>query len=132
MQSLQKVDFFFDLHAHPSLKRFFIYGNAFNDFSSQVEAQLFGKLVEQNCPYFENLDSIFTEKAMKAKDRFDNHTKEGCGRVYYHKRFKLLHSYTVECGYFYPHKLNSFQKCTSMAVPNEFGLTSDWEDCSLG
>lgn len=106
MNSLNTVDFFFDLHAHPSHKDFFIYGNAFDEFTHQVEAQLFGKLVEFNCPYFENLDSIFTERAMKAKDKFDNFNKEGCARVFYHKKFKLIHSYTVECGYYRPNKLN--------------------------
>ena len=43
---------------------------------------------------------------MNAKDRFDNNTKQGCGRVYVHKLFNLIHSYTVECGYFAPGKIN--------------------------
>jgi hypothetical protein len=33
---LEKVDFFFDLHAHPSRKGFFIYGNALQEFLEQV------------------------------------------------------------------------------------------------
>ena len=34
--SLDRVDFFFDLHAHPSKKGFFIYGNAFEEFIEQI------------------------------------------------------------------------------------------------
>ncbi len=45
---------------------------------------------------------------MTAKDKHDNYTKEGCARVYYHSLFKMIHSYTVECGYFSPTKLNPY------------------------
>jgi hypothetical protein len=50
----KNVLFYFDFHAHPSTKNFFIYGNSLNEISLQTEAQLFGKLIEFNCPYFEN------------------------------------------------------------------------------
>jgi hypothetical protein len=45
---------------------------------------------------------------MSAKDKFDTHTKEGCARVHYYKQFKMIHSFTVECGYFAPTKLNKY------------------------
>ena len=32
---------------------------------------------------------------MNARDRYDINSKEGCGRVYVHKLFNLIHSYTV-------------------------------------
>lgn len=32
---------------------------------------------------------------MGAKDKHDEHTKEGCGRVFNHKLFGIIHSYTV-------------------------------------
>lgn len=87
LQTIEKVDFFFDLHAHPSKKGFFIYGNAFDEFIEQIEAQIFSKMIEYNCPYFENLDCIYSQKAMVAKDKYDNYNKEGCARVYFYKFF---------------------------------------------
>lgn len=36
---------------------------------------------------------------MKAKDRNEDFSKEGCGRVVFYKEFGLVHSYTLECGY---------------------------------
>lgn len=36
---------------------------------------------------------------MKEKDRFEDLTKEGCGRVYVHKTVGLIHAYTLECGF---------------------------------
>ena len=36
---------------------------------------------------------------MKAKDRNEDISKEGCGRVVFYKDFGLTHSYTLECGY---------------------------------
>lgn len=61
----------------------------------QTEAQLFGKMIEFNCPYFENFESIYSEKEMKAKHKHDNFSKEGCARVFMHKLFNIVHSYTV-------------------------------------
>lgn len=36
---------------------------------------------------------------MKARDRNEEETKEGCGRVVLYKEFSIIHSYTIECGY---------------------------------
>ncbi len=36
---------------------------------------------------------------MKAKDRNEDISKEGCARVVFYKEFGLVHSYTLECGY---------------------------------
>ena len=68
---------------------------------------------------------------MKSKDKFDSVNKEGCARVYYHKKFKIIHSYTVECGYFYPNKLNPLNEYLSMDSTEGYSYTSDWENCSL-
>ena len=35
---------------------------------------------------------------MNAKDRFEDLTKEGCGRVVMHKEANIIHSYSLECG----------------------------------
>jgi len=32
---------------------------------------------------------------MKAKDKFEDLTKEGCGRVVMHRLAKIIHSYSV-------------------------------------
>lgn len=52
VESMGKVDFFFDLHGHASKKGFFVYGNAFEDIHLQTESELFAKLLELNSPYF--------------------------------------------------------------------------------
>ena len=49
---MPRIDFYFDLHGHSGLKDFFIYGNAFKELDYQVEAQVFGKIIEHNCAYF--------------------------------------------------------------------------------
>lgn len=36
---------------------------------------------------------------MKAKDKNEDISKQGCGRVVFYKQFGLIHSYTLECGY---------------------------------
>jgi cytosolic carboxypeptidase protein 5 len=36
---------------------------------------------------------------MKARDRFEELTKEGCARVCVHKSANIPHSYTLECGF---------------------------------
>lgn len=36
---------------------------------------------------------------MKARDRFEELTKEGCGRVSIYKATNLIHAYTLECGF---------------------------------
>lgn len=36
---------------------------------------------------------------MTAKDRNDDLTKEGCGRVVFNKMFGQIYAYTMECGY---------------------------------
>ena len=41
---------------------------------------------------------------MKAKDRNEDISKEGCARVVFYKELGIVHSYTLECGY----HLNSY------------------------
>lgn len=42
-----------DVHAHAGKKGHFVYGNAMDDFVSQVESQVYAKLLELNCKTFE-------------------------------------------------------------------------------
>ncbi len=39
---------------------------------------------------------------MSHKDRSDCLSKEGCGRVVVYKTARIIHSYTLECGYHSP------------------------------
>lgn len=43
---------------------------------------------------------------MNAKDRFEDLTKEGCGRVVMHKEANIIHSYSLECGIISANNLN--------------------------
>lgn len=43
---------------------------------------------------------------MGYKDRQEFKTKEGCGRVVVHRLANVLHSYTVECGYYRSNQIN--------------------------
>ena len=44
---------------------------------------------------------------MNAKDRNEDLTKEGCGRVVMYRLAKIIHSYSVECGIMSANKLNN-------------------------
>lgn len=68
---------------------------------------------------------------MSAKDKFDSHTKEGCARVHYFKKFNLIHSYTVECGYFAPTKLNKYPPQREFIQGSDYVCTEDWEKISM-
>ena len=94
------------MHAHNAKKGCFIYGNAINDFVEQVESQVFCKLISMNNRGFEYEYCNFTQKHMNAKDKNEDLTKEGCGRVVMYKLAKIIHSYSVECGIISVNKLN--------------------------
>jgi hypothetical protein len=44
---------------------------------------------------------------MKARDRFEDLTKEGCGRVVMHKLTGIIHSFSLECGIVSSNQLNT-------------------------
>lgn len=93
-----RLSFYFDLHAHNAKKGAFIYGNAINDFVEQVESQVFCKLFALNHSGFEYDYCNFSQKQMNSKDRNEERTKEGCGRVVMHRLANIVHSYSLECG----------------------------------
>jgi hypothetical protein len=41
------------------------------------------------------------------KEKADNYSKEGCARIFMYKKFNIVHSYTVECGFHTPNILNT-------------------------
>lgn len=42
-------------------------------------------------------ESVFSERLMSIKDKKDNTSREGSGRVGIYKATKLKHCYTLEC-----------------------------------
>ena len=88
-----------DLHAHPQRKGNFIYGNSMDTPDLQVQTQLFCRLLSLNCPEFDYWGSSFSKYHMNAKDKNEDLTKEGCGRVVFNTKLQVLYAYTMECGY---------------------------------
>jgi hypothetical protein len=58
------------------------------------------KIMEINCEYLNFLNCNFSERSMRTKERGDKYSKEGTGRVYFHKSCDIIHCYTVEASYF--------------------------------
>ena len=64
-----RLQFYFDMHGHSSVKGAFIYGSAFDNIVSQVESELFCKIFDLNSQYFNFSDCSFSEKHMVMKDK---------------------------------------------------------------
>lgn len=65
----------------------------------QMETQLFARLLSLNCIEFDYFNSSFSKYHMNAKDKNEDLTKEGAGRVVFNTHFKVTYAYTMECGY---------------------------------
>jgi len=100
------VSIYLDFHAQASKRSCFVFGNNIKN-DSQVENELFAKLIELNSQYFEYSECDFSERSMSTKDPKDQKTKEGSGRVALHKSTGVIMSYTVECSYYIPRQLHS-------------------------
>ena len=92
----RRVEFYFDIHSHSSFKEAFIYGNAMDDVVKQAYAQLFCRILEENTHWFRSALCEFGERHMKFKDRGEERSKEGCGRVMAWKAARVVRSYTLE------------------------------------
>ncbi|XP_042552631.1 cytosolic carboxypeptidase-like protein 5 isoform X1 [Dipodomys spectabilis] len=101
------VAYYVDLHGHASKRGCFMYGNSFNDESTQVENMLYPKLISLNSAHFDFQGCNFSEKNMYARDRRDGQSKEGSGRVAIYKASGIIHSYTLECNYNTGRSVNS-------------------------
>jgi hypothetical protein len=51
---------------------------------------------------------------MNMKDRNEEMTKEGCGRVVFNRILGQIYSYTMECGYTYSNYLNQLEPVSNM------------------
>jgi len=100
------VRFYLDLHGHVSTKGLFLFGNSL-DFLPQVENSLLTELFSINSEYFALDHCVFNEKSMKSKEKGDKFSKEGSGRVYFHKCTNIIHSYTIEASCFTGLKRNT-------------------------
>lgn len=60
-----------------------------------------------NTTYFEYQCCNFSKKHMKAKDRYEELTKEGCGRVFAYRCSGMIHSFTLELGYHFTNNTHS-------------------------
>lgn len=68
---------------------------------------------------------------MNAKAKNDSHTKEGCARVFVHRLFNMIHSYTVECGYFAAEKFRPLIEVDkNIIISGNYSYVDDWEKCS--
>lgn len=64
---------------------------------------------------------------MTAKDKNDYLSKEGCGRVFAHRQFDIVHSYTVECGYFAPGNLHRLEPINKNTILNpDYTYVDSW------
>jgi len=89
---------YLDMHAHSGKKGCFIYGNA-SEFKYLTESHLLMRLISINSQDFDFESCCFSQKNMYAADRSDGLSKEGSGRVQVYKKYKITHSYTLECNY---------------------------------
>lgn len=94
-----RIRYYYDLHAHASSRGLFLFGNNL-DFLPQVENCVLPKLIELNCENLLVENCNFSEKSMKTKEKGDKFSKEGTGRVHFHKVCELIHCYTVEASYY--------------------------------
>ena len=91
---------YLDLHAHATKRGIFIFGNHFeSSLAKQTQSQLYAKCVGLNSAAFEYDQCNFSERNMSSRDRRDDQTKEGSGRVAIFRETMLVHIYTVECNY---------------------------------
>ena len=68
-----------------------------------------------NCVEFDYENSSFAKKEMNSKDKNDELTKKGCGRVVFSKVLGQVYAYTLECGYTMSTYINEL---TPMAAPH--------------
>ena len=65
---------------------------------SQVESELYCRILDLNCRYFSWKDCCFSERHMSMKDKNEPLSKEGCSRVVVGKITGLVNCFTMEIG----------------------------------
>ena len=72
---------------------------------------MFSRVLSINSNYFAVDECNF--------NREDEDTKSGCARFYLMKKYRIIHSYTVECGFHSPEIFNE------LVVPKNEGIIYD-------
>ena len=60
---------------------------------------VYAKTLALNSPNFEYDFCNFSKKQMTSKDRYEDLTKEGWGRVWFYRNLQVINAYTLECGF---------------------------------
>jgi hypothetical protein len=90
---------YLDMHAHANKRGCFLFGNSLADGERQVANMSYSRLVALNTPFLDLDECDFSDKGMRAKDRNNETTKEGSGRVSVYAATGITHCYTLECNY---------------------------------
>jgi hypothetical protein len=108
---------YMDLHAHASKRGCFVFGNAWDDAATQIEALLYPKLLSLNTAHFDFLSCDFTSRSMQQKNKAEGVSKEGTARVALAMESGLVLSYTLEASY-------NMGTCLNTVVTNEWDAVS--------
>lgn len=67
---------------------------------------------------------------MKARDRFEELTKEGCGRVSVFQSTNIIHAYTLELGFHQTNSVNQLAEPTNkdFEINSKYKMTYDYVD----
>jgi hypothetical protein len=99
LEDTKRLVLYVDLHAHASKRGCFVFGNAWEDDSTQVQALLYPKLLSMNSAHFDFPSCDFTSRSMRSGNKSDGTTKGGTGRVALAASSSLVECYTLEASY---------------------------------
>ncbi|CUI15446.1 zinc carboxypeptidase, putative [Bodo saltans] len=99
LEGTKRLALYVDLHAHASKRGCFVFGNAWEDDTTQVQALLYPKLLSMNSAHFDFPSCDFTSRSMRSGNKSDGTTKGGTGRVALAASGGLVECYTLEASY---------------------------------